>query len=376
LGTAISPDIVLNSFDISLATQQAPAAFVRPVNSLCSDEFYTIPVLFQNKNYCFDPYAVNRGIALYQDMSLMVNNVFGFVTNYWRVVPQHRSKDVVFREWTIYHVQKMECIKFLVPNNEFPDSKVNFNQFGIDFEQPFEVHIDKGYWESFFGKNTMPQKRDVMYFQLNNRIYEVQSSYVYRDFMQQPLYFKVMLVKYEPKADTLVLEDDQETLDQITLSSEELFGEDFRKDVEKVTKPQQYVTITIDNDPIRETVLRTLPITRENIYVNWTLVGEHFYCMNHPFLVYDGSTEVVAVEYRRKVSMDANANRSFTCWFQPQVNTKTNDSTRPLLRGRNSSGLGVDIDLIFPNTTATPSQVVLSLNAEQYVFNIQPSLDK
>lgn len=377
-GTMITPDITIDTFDVGIGFQKTDpynGFNIRPVNSLCSDEFYTIPVLFQNKNFTFDPYNVNRGIALYQDLSNMVNNTFGWMVNYFRVVPQQRSRDIVLKEWTIYQVQQEKCLKILVPNNEFPDNKVNFNQFGIDFEQPFEVHIDKGYWESFFGKGTMPQKRDVIYFQVNNRIYEIQSSYMYRDFMQQVLYFKVMLVKYQPKADTLIPDDIAQTLDDITISTEELFGEEMQLEINKVTKPQQYVTITYDSDPIREKVLRVLPITREDLYINWTLFGEHFYCMNQPYMQFDGSN-VEAVKYRVLAQQTATDNRAFTCWFSPQLNTKSNDKTRPLFRGMNASGLGVNIDLIFSPVTTAPSQIVLSMNANQYIFNIQKPLEK
>lgn len=378
LGTALSPEITINEFDFTLVTLVSDTydGFnVRPSSGMCSDEFSTVSILFQNPNYTFDPYNLNKGIGLYQDLSNMVNNMFGHTVNYFRVVPQARSKDIVLKEWTIFQVQQEKCLKILVPNNEFPDNKVSFNQFGIDFEQPFEVHIDRNYWETFFGKGTMPQKRDVVYFQLNNRIYEIQSSYVFRDFMQQPLYFKVNLVKYQPKADTLIPDDIQQTLDEITISTEELFGEDMKLEIEKITKPQQYETITFDQDPIREKVLRSLPITKWEFYNNWTLVSEHFYLMNQTYLQYDGAV-TEAVRYRIKTKMLATESRSFTCWFQPLPNTKNASKTRTLLKGRNASGLGVDIDLIFSQVNTAPSQIVLSLNADQYIFNLQKPINK
>lgn len=378
LGTVLSPEITINEFDFTLTTLVADpySGFnIRPANGLCSDEFSTVPVLFQNPNYTFDPYNLTKGIGLYQDLSNMVNNMFGHVVNYFRVVPQARSKDIVLKEWTIFQVQQEKCLKVLVPNNEFPDNKVSFNQFGIDFEQPFEIHIDRGYWETYFGKGTMPQKRDVIYFQLNNRIYEIQSAYVFRDFMQQPLYFKVNLVKYQPKADTLIPDDIQQTLDEITISTEELFGEDMKREVEKVTKPQQYETITFDQDPIREQVLRTLPITKWDFYNNWTLVSEHFYLMNQAYLSSDGAIQE-AVRYRVKAQMTSSDSRAFTCWFQPLPNTKNASKTRTLLKGRNSSGLGADIELIFSQVSTAPSQIILTLNADQHVFNLQKPLNK
>jgi hypothetical protein len=58
---------------------------------------------------------------------------------YARAVPMAVGKDVVLHEWTLYDVDEPCTIKVIVPNNEFPDSKINFNPFGLDFEMPFEV---------------------------------------------------------------------------------------------------------------------------------------------------------------------------------------------------------------------------------------------
>ena len=376
-GSPIDPFIVIKSLDIIINYQSIDpyAGFdIRPVNSLCSDEFSTIPVLFQNKNYTFNPYAVNRGIALYQDLSNMVNNLFGHDVSYWRSVPQSRSRDVVFKEYTIYHVEPEKCLKVLVPNNEFPDSKVNFGPFGIDFEQPFEIHVDRKYWESFFGKNTMPQKRDVIYFHINNRIFEIQSSYVYRDFMQQPLYFKVSLIKYQPKSDTYIPTEDQLILDEITLSTEDLFGDEMKSEIEKITKPQQYVTITHDSDPTREKVLRTLPITKWDFYNNWTLIFDHYYDLNSVFKDYKGLF-VETVGYRKQVQMLENSNCSFTCWFNPMVNSVNGDKQRPLLKGIDTISVkGIDIILIFQNNGT--SQINLTINSNTYEFILQQTINK
>ncbi len=373
-GTVITPSITIDQFDIFFELNETDPFedFVRPVNGLCSSEFSNTPVLFQ-ENFTFNPYDVGRGVALYQDLSKIVNNVFGHEVNYYRIVPQQRSRDVVLKEWTIYQVEQEKCIKVLVPNNEFPDSKLNFNQFGIDFEQPFEIHIDKGYWEGIFGKGTMPQKRDVIYFKLTNRIYEIQSAYIFKDFMQQPLYFKASLVKYQPKADTIDPLGVKSGLDEIIITTEALFGDEVKEEIEKITKPQQYATITHESDPVRQIVLRTLRIDKSEIYNNWTLVAETLYNMTQSFIQYDG-VSVEAVRYRLKAKQEASDNRAFTCWFQPILNSKNSETIRPLLRGRNSAGLGVDIDLMFvPSGT---SQIVLTINSTVYSFDLQSTLIK
>jgi len=372
IGTEISPEITIDVFDMT-ATRKTPdpyKGFTGPPRGLCSNEYLIKPIVFQNTNATFNPYAVNQAINLYQDLSNMVNNMFGLDVVYYRVVPQRRSRDIVLKEWTVFNVDQEKCLKVVVPNNQFPDSKPTFTPFGIDFEQPFEVHIDKGYWEGYFGKGSMPQQRDVIFFPIQNRIYEIQSSYAFRDFMNKALYFKVALVKYQPKADTILSEEIQNTLDNMTLTTDEIFGDEMKAQVERHTKPQQYVTVTHDSDPTREIVLRTMPIQKFNLYNNWTLVAETYYDMVAAF----GDEGVVdAVTYRNTSEMTSSANRSFSCWFSPQLNFKDANNTRYLLDGMGTNGLGVKIDLVW--ASAASSQVLLTINGDVYSFIVGGSLD-
>src|SRR3989304_1415182 len=95
--------------------------------------------------------------------------------------------------------------------------------------------------------------------------------------MNQPLYFKAQLIKYQPKADTLIPDDIKTQLDDITITTEKLFGDQAKIETEKVVHSQQYVTITHSEDPIRERVNRGLFIEKFNLYNDWTLVAEHYY---------------------------------------------------------------------------------------------------
>lgn len=363
-GTPVSPEVVIYSFDFLLKFKEIDKFAGYKPATLCSDEFGQIPVMLQ-KAFSFSPYNVNKGVNLYKELSNMVNQTFGHEVNYFRVTPQMRSADVVFKEWTLKQSQQPRCVKILVPNNEFPDSKPTYNNFGIDFEIPFEVHIDRGYWEAIFGKNTMPQERDYLYFPLINRMYEVQSTYVYRDFMQQPVYFKVMLIKYQNRADVLKDDSIMALIDEATISTEELFGEDMKKEVERITKPQQYVTITHEQDPTRGRVNRNIPIQRYDFYNNWTLVSEHYYNFSELQAIDPGADAVI---YRASSKMAATDSRAFTCWFAPDSGSPT-APTRPLLRGRNQSGIGMDIDLMF-YTGMGQGQIKIMLNATPVTFQL------
>lgn len=363
-GTPFSPDLLVEWVALELSIREVSSLPEdSAVHSLCSDEFCALPVLLQD-TFTFDPYAINRAVCLFKDLSRMVNNMFGHEVGYYRVTPQQRSADVVLGEWTIFGVSQERCVKVMVPNNQFPDNRPILNEFGLDFEQPFEVHIDKAYFESFFGKGAMPQKRDVIYFPLLNRVYEVGSAYLFRDFMQQGIYHKVLLVKYQPRADTVAPGDVAQRLDDLTVTTKELFGEAASLDTERVVHSQQFVTITHDSDPTRALVNRKLPIAHLDLYNNWTLIAEHFYDLATLWTAV-GKTPDVALSYRATASLPDRSNRAFTCWFRPAAGGA--DKTRNLLNGM-TAGSGVRIDLVYD--PAAVHQVRLTLNSDVHDFDL------
>lgn len=361
-GTEISPAVVVSGFDITLSYKDNdPGSGKFKRITRCSDEFCALPVIIRDK-YTFDPYAVNSALCLYKDLSKMVNLMFGHEIFYWRVRPQHRSQDIVYKEWTLFNVETHRCIKVMVPNNEFPDSKPTFVDSGINFEVPFEVHIDRAYFENYFGKYSMPQQRDIVYFPLLNRMYEVASSYLYRDFMQQGVYYKVSLIKYQQRADQIMPDDVAENIDSLTISTEELFGEQLADQTERITKPQQYRTITHENDPARQLVHRRLPIVRYNLDNNWTVLSEYFYDMNS---LYSEEGPVMAVQWRATANMGPADSRSYLCWFE--IDADEVDPTNQVRNLLSSGPQGINIDLIY---SSTASAVRVRVNGAEYTLQL------
>jgi hypothetical protein len=219
--------------DFSLDLQYGGAAelpIYKPA-PVCSNEVSNRPVIFSDCNFTFNPYAVNKALNMYQDLSLMVNKVFGWEANYYSIQPQGRGKDVILKEYTLFNVVAEKCVKIMVPQNQFPDNKINFDPFGLQFEEPFEIQIDKRYFESIFGKGSQPRKRDILYFPTPNRIYEINSTYLFKDFLNAPVYFKIELRKYSPKSNTYFQDPAyKEELDGIAISTTELFGEDIKNE--------------------------------------------------------------------------------------------------------------------------------------------------
>lgn len=255
---------------------------------------------------------------LYKDLDFMVNNVYGHEVTYFQAVPQQRSRDIVFLEWTIYDVAEPRCIKIVVPDGQFPDSKFNFTPWGIEFDYPFEVHLDKRYFEYMFGTNSMPQKRDIIFFPLVNRLYEVDSSTLFRDFLQEPIYYKLNLKKYQDRSNVGKSEVIRGTLEEYTQGLDEVFGKELQNDIHKITNPQQFDDKSTYSDPIRRFIDRGLVIQQEDILNFSTRIAHWNYNMMGLF-VDSGNTYTPAIEYNRKPDISIDNDMSFTCWFREKT---------------------------------------------------------
>jgi hypothetical protein len=303
------------SYDQDPIAQDKFLGFV-PVNTTC--ECGNISSLVKFENFTFKPYAVNPAVNMYRSLSYTINQLFGHTVEYARATPLMNGRDVTLKEWTLYDVENPCTIKVVVPNNEFPDNKINFGPMGLDFEMPFEIHITKEYFEDLFGVGTAPQKRDIVYFPLTNRIYEVQSSYLFRDFMQKPVYWKVALMKYAPKPNRVEPTELRNFLDEISADTDELFSEVLIDDELKKTKPQQYDPKigSKDYDPTREYIDDSLLIVQENLLNYYTVVATGHYDLR---TVYKANELSSAVVYRSKVEFSDTDNRAFTAWFKDSI---------------------------------------------------------
>ena len=354
----IDPSIVIVNFELDLEYSDVPEKVIYRPALICSNEISTRPVIFSDCNFTFNPYAVNKALNLYQDLSQMVNKVFGLEANYYSVQPQGRGKDVILREYTLFNVVDEKCVKILVPQNQFPDNKINFDPFGLQFENPFEIQIDRKYFESIFGKGSQPRKRDILYFPITNRIYEINSTYLFRDFMNAPVYFKIELQKYSPRSNTYFQDPAyKEELEGIAVTTQELFGEEVKAEELKSSKPQQYATTTtqMSQDPIRSYVYKDLPIIEYDLNNNWTIVLNNYYDLSEAFadvseFQFDPRRYKNAIRYKSLPLLKDDGELAYTCWFSLRDfydNTKMTKRGYPIL---NATLENSDSDYLYLST--------------------------
>jgi hypothetical protein len=308
--------VTVDNFQVELeTTPYDPYSDYTPPAINCA-ESGNVTSITRVLDLCFNPYDVNPAICLYNELSYMVNNLFGHNTEYFRAVPNKAAADITLKEYTLYDVDAAKCVKVLVENNEFPSSQLSYNPFGIDFELPFEIQIDKRYWEEIMGHNTGPQKNDIIYFPLNGRIYEVLSSFLFKAFMEQDSYWKVSLVKYQPKSNRYEPEGVRTLLDDLTTDSSEQFEEDLREQEEQYTKPQQYNRFIGNDgyDPSREAIDEKIVVIEKKVTNYSTVIAEFYYKLNS-LVKLNQTSQNVAVQYREPVNFSLGDEIAYSAWF-------------------------------------------------------------
>lgn len=382
-GTPLSPAIILEDFELDLSYEFVdPRDLMRASAPICSKELTNYPIVFSDCNYTFRPYDVNRAINIYQDLSKIVNNVFGHEVVYYSVQPQGRGKDIVLKEYTLFDVVDEKCVKVMVPGNTFPDAQVTFETWGLNFQQPFEIHIDRKYFESIFGKGSQPRKRDIIYFPKTNRIYRVDSMYVFRDINNYPVYFKIQLTKYEVQKNTTFLNPEAEVeLKDYTVNTKDLFGEEIKNQEIDLTKPEQYVVTSQRRfeDPTRSYLNKDLPIIEYDLNNNWTIVFNNYYDLDKIFINDPNTIDTIspdsgfndeekdAVRWKADPVLEANDERSFVCWFRTR-----NFVDRNKLVPKPASKVPITIDNIGTGTITystypIPHKLNMRPNPEGYV---------
>jgi hypothetical protein len=318
-----------------------------PANKQDESKVYAFPITYKT-GAKWNPYKMNRAVRLYKDLNLMVNSLFGHEVQYYRVLPQGRSRDVYLMEYSLYEHDKMQCMKVVIPNNQFPDNKLSMGPFGVDFEMPFEIQIDKGYFQAIFGDGAGPQKRDVIWFPNTDRIYEISSSYLFRDFMNEPLYFKATLIKWLPKAGVDMTTDlDAMALETLAPSVGKFFGEEQVDEGTDITNPEQFQQTTTTSDPVRFYVDENIKITDIPVMNYYLKIAEYQYALS------DSVKETQAVQdamikYKAIGNFLSTDDRAYSAWFNIPTNTRFSASAT--LSSIDEDNLSCVIGYFYPHT--------------------------
>ncbi len=257
----------------------------------------------------FDINKALSAMSTFHRLNRTVNQMFGIEAVWFRAVPQERSTDVIFKEYTLSNVGDVPlCFKVLVPSGNFPDNNYQYDLMGLEYQVPLEIQIDKGYWEDEVGFGTAPQRKDIVYLPLPNKLYQVESSFLKRGFLEQETTWVVNLAKYQPEASRREAEDLKETIDKYTVSEEELLGEQQQKEIEKLTNDKQMSQLSSTSEDKYKRIDPDLEIISSNIDIYGIIAAQSFYDL-------ETSNSLTAITYNTGDIINESDDRAITAWI-------------------------------------------------------------
>jgi len=300
-------------------------------------------------NPVFDVNAMLKAAQTYLSLNNVVNELIGIEARWFRAVPQMRSQDVIFQEYTLSNVEDTPlCIKVVLPDGAFPDSKYNYDLMGLEYEIPLTIDIDKKYWEGIAGFGTAPQKKDIVYLPMPNKLYQVESSYLKRGFMEQETTWVCNLKKYQPESSRREGDNLKQTIDQYTVSEEELFGTVINNNIEKLVDDKQFNPFNSTEHDKYKILNTSLKIISAQLNIFGTIPAESYYDLTT-------SDSSVAVIYNASDNILSTDDRSLITWNLSKI----------------SSNLFYDVEYIQSNNLLTyPANYKIKIKTPKKAFNI------
>lgn len=320
------------------------------------------PDMLFDRHSSFDPYDIGNLGDFYKEMSYSINEFGGLPVLYFQTTPNASGTDFIFREYTLYDVLDRKCVKVVVNKNEFPTADFRFVGNGQEYSGPFEVSIDKLYFETYFGRGKEPRKKDFLYFPLLNRMYEIQDVSMFRGFMMIPIYWKIILTKFQPNINYNLGEQNSKFLDNILLNSDNQFGTEAKKQELNVLMEQQNSTISEKYDEVRSYIDTSMFIGETELNYNYSRLINYYYNLTRI-----STTGDIAVLYKDKAKIGVDNDVTFMFNFQ-LLNGAGNNIKFITTNGTGSPSI-FDIGGIYSSRNQT-LQILANINSNTYTMDL------
>jgi hypothetical protein len=279
----------------------------------------------EDKNKLFKPYQLNEATNLLNKLSVESNEIFGHEVVYFLTDPDRKGIDHSFHEYQLYNIVCNDIVKVSVESNKFPDNQIQINQFDLSLFETFEIHIPKETFKVVFGPEKRPSKEDFVWFCEINRMFLVEHAQPLRSFNNNAIYYRVMLKKYNQKANVIGANDIiTDKVKELTKNStiDELFGLENNEDKAAIANKEQNTPLTLDT--LRVDILAT--IEKEIINNAEVILSKNHYDLSSVGFGSTQSTDAVIYRNMKKEFLKSD-NLSFICWFKIN-NWTTNDIYR------------------------------------------------
>lgn len=257
--------------------------------------------------------AASSAYELIRSLNSAITTTVGLDVLWCRAVPPEKAEDVILNEYSLLNVECPKPLRVVTQKADYQPGNFNVDVFGISYEAPWEIAIDISAWKAVYGLDTMPQKGDIVYIKMVHKLFEVVSSTINYTVAELPTSFKVQLSKYNPSQSRKENPDLKKSIDDLTVSQEELFGDKISDEVADIVDP----VITDFNhstqvDPYKTNKLEFLDsvIKQQELKLNGNIISQTHY---------EFKNAKEALVYNRKADYSASSKRNFwvfCCWFK------------------------------------------------------------
>lgn len=214
------------------------------------------------------------------DLQKSAVDMVGIDAIWCRSLPHTNSEDVVIQEYTLSNVECPKNIRVIFDKTDYQAGSYNVDLWGVSFEAPLEISIHIQTWESIYGKNTAPQKGDIIYIPMLHRLMEVSSSTIVYTMNTLPSSYKCSLRKYQRSASRKENQEVHISIDELTNAQDLLFGEEISNEVaDAVIERETSYKNTSYVDPIKDCDLNAV-ITEQIYGTNGNLIANGYYSFN------------------------------------------------------------------------------------------------
>lgn len=238
---------------------------------------------------------------------------------WFRATPDKRNQDVIFQTYTLWGVSDCPLeFKAVYTDTSYDDAAITYNIMGLEYAVPLCLEIALNTWnEATKFDGTLPQKGDIVFIPISNKLMEVVSMTPVKAIGAQITSFKVNCSAYKPSRARIVGEDLNKSISDNTTSLRKAFGTEIDMTMANIVDDKELSLFSsTERDGTKE-----LPSAKHSVITNVqapnTVDGD---------LVVDGHTvargwydmdvdDAVAVKYLGlSDTVSADSKRCLSCW--------------------------------------------------------------
>lgn len=252
-----------------------------------------------------------------------IANMMGVEVMWFRLIPDKKNQDVIFQSYTLFGVEDCPLVfNAMYSDTGYDDAAITYNIMGLEYSVPLTLEIPVQTWNEITKNDgTLPQRGDIVFIPLSNKLVEVVSMTPVKAMAAQITTYKVNCSIYKPSRSRIVGDNLKTSVKESTVNLDSRFGKDIENTFANVvddnqisiftsTAKDEHKEITKENDPKSDliTAREVNNIISEDILIDGHIISRSYYDM-------EIKSDVV-VKYTHKTDIwSEGTERCLSCWI-------------------------------------------------------------